>query len=1471
MGKGRWAATKFFLLVCSSTYLSCCPLPTPVQAQPIVEANDGTGTVVNPEGNQFNIDGGKLSGDGANLFHSFQKFGLSEGQIAIFLSHPNIQNILGRVTGGDASVINGLIQVTGGNSNLFLINPAGIVFGAGASIDLPASFTATTATGIGFDGGWFNAIGSNDYASLVGKPNTFDFAVSQPGGIINLADLAVKEGQNLTLVGGTVVSNGTLTASGGQVTIEAVPGENLLRISQPGNILSLEVSPSATVPFTPLSLPELLTVGGGDATAIEVNREGTVQLIGSGIQVEDGDVVVQDISAGQQVVIEAEGNIRTASVTSDGGRIFLNSREGGIDTSSGTLDSTAVSGDSGNIDLKAKDNITTGSINASSNNGDGGDITAVSDRGSIDTSAGVVDSSSVEGKGGEVQLFATEGSINPGDVVVQDISAGQQVVIEADGNIRTASITSDGGRIFLNSRKGEIDTSSGTLDSTAVSGDSGNIDLKAEGNITTGSLNASSNNGDGGDITAVSDTGNIDTSAGVVDSSSVEGKGGEVQLFATEGSINAGDINAASSNGESGNVTLVAGSDISKGNVTATSTIISILDFRNQNSTIKSSESPVSPIPEPPPFLDLDPPTIEPPSVIVSEPLPPLPPANIGIPPLPPPEPPTQEEPVFQPVPPPEPPTTSDLGIPPRPPLPPPEPPKPVIPAPINPVNPSNPSPTTPSPRSDNQNSALPTQVNRSDVAVNQSKRSNKTPAIELERLTILVLEITECLAEEQLLRNPQGFSIQVAAKDYTKAAECYDKNLEFARKTGDQLREAKALHNLGVTHYRLGDYGKAIDYHKQHFNLAQSDPNLRRKPQAFSGLGAAYGAIGNYDKAIEYYKQGLELVNSTNESELERNIVSNLGLAYYAKKEYTKALEYKEKSLAIAKTSDNLPGKARALSNLSLLYYTLTDYNQAIEYSQQSLAIAQKLQDNYGELVALENLGIIYHALEDYNQAVNYQRQSLEIAKQLGDRHAEGRALSNLGDALYKAGNPQEANEALFAAIEIWESLRSNLGSNDLERVSIFETHQTTYSALQEYLVELKQFNQALEITERGRARAFVELLARGLSESESKLKTNKPIAPPTIKQIKKITEEQNSTIVLYSIIKEFVEAQGVRQLQDKELYIWVIKPTGKIAFRQVDLTNLDTSLKELVGITRKSIFLRRSPSLVDLVPRERLTKTERAGQTERLKQLHQLLIEPIAELLPTNPEARVTFIPHESLFLVPFPALQDASGQYLIEKHTMLTAPSIQVLDLTNQQRQLVSGEEMLVIGNPTMPQGLPPLPGTETEALAIAEMFNTQALIGNQATKKAVVEQMSRAKIIHLATHGLLNDFQGLGLPGAIALAPTKTDKGFLSASEILDLKLSAELVVLSACNTGRGRVTSDGVIGLSRSLVAAGVPSVVVSLWKVPDDSTADLMIEFYRQLQQTPDKAVALRQAMLTTLKQYPNPVEWAAFTLIGEA
>ncbi len=266
-----------------------------LHAQTITSAPDGTGTVVTQYGNHLNIHGGFLSGDGTNLFHSFQQFGLDTGQVANFLSNPQIQNILGRVVGGSPSLINGLIQVTGGNSNLFLINPAGIIFGRNAALNVPASFTATTATGIGFGtNNWFNAIGENNYQDLIGTPSQFAFDKPQVGAIVNAGNLAVPAGQNLTLVGGSVINTGQLTAPGGTITIAAVPGENLVRISQAGQLLSLEISPPRKqsgqhLPITPVTLPTLLTGTAGIVeTGVSVSPTGEVQLTNFGTTIPSG-------------------------------------------------------------------------------------------------------------------------------------------------------------------------------------------------------------------------------------------------------------------------------------------------------------------------------------------------------------------------------------------------------------------------------------------------------------------------------------------------------------------------------------------------------------------------------------------------------------------------------------------------------------------------------------------------------------------------------------------------------------------------------------------------------------------------------------------------------------------------------------------------------------------------------------------------------------------------------------------------------------------------------------------------------------------------------------------------------------------------------------------------------------------------------------------------------------------------------
>ena len=744
------------------------------------------------------------------------------------------------------------------------------------------------------------------------------------------------------------------------------------------------------------------------------------------------------------------------------------------------------------------------------------------------------------------------------------------------------------------------------------------------------------------------------------------------------------------------------------------------------------------------------------------------------------------------------------------------------------------------------------------------------------------------------------------AQGDYAQAIDYHQQSLAITRELKDPQSVGASLGNLGNAYDALGDYAKAIDYHQQHLAIAKSINDRLGEGNALGNLGSAYDALGDYAKAIEYHQQHLAIAKSIKDPIGEGKSLGNLGNAYDGLADYAKAIDYHQQRLAIAKSIKDRLGERAALNNLGLAHYSLGDYVKAIDYHQQSLAIAKEINSRLGVGQSLGNLGNAHYALGDYVKAIDYHQQFLAIAKGIENKEGEGIALNNLGLALFKSGNLTQAEIILRDGIKASESLRERLGNNDADKVSIFEEQARTYRTLQQVLIAQNNSNAALEIAERGRARAFVELLARRNTTTNNS--ANSSITPPTIKQLQQIAKQQNATLVEYSRITDEFKINGKQETHESELYIWVIKPTGEVTFRRSDLKPLwqckgdkcvaPTTLAKLVTSSRESIGVRgRGLGAV--------AKVDEASKGERLQQLHQLLIEPIADLLPTDPNARVVFIPQSSLFLVPFPALQDKDGKYLIEKHTILTAPSIQVLQLTREQRQRVGathgsplqGNDALVVGNPTMPsvppapgekpQQLDPLPGAEKEALAIAPMLNTKPLIGNEATKSAITQLMPKARIIHLATHGLLDDVRGLGSAlalapseGRFALAPDSSPptqgrlggiNGLLTAEEIFDLKLNAELVVLSACDTGRGKITGDGVIGLSRSLISSGVPSVIVSLWAVPDAPTASLMTEFYQNLQKKPDKAQALRQAMLTTMKNHPNPKNWAAFTLIGEA
>ena len=721
--------------------------------------------------------------------------------------------------------------------------------------------------------------------------------------------------------------------------------------------------------------------------------------------------------------------------------------------------------------------------------------------------------------------------------------------------------------------------------------------------------------------------------------------------------------------------------------------------------------------------------------------------------------------------------------------------------------------------------------------------------------------------------------------RDFPRAIECFEAAISIFQETQNLGGLLDILYLLQDAYRYISKYAQAIETNNKRLKIAKQliltaeQLLLTEKKQtgeqwvligkeqeasALFCLGSNYQCLGEYPDARKYYEQCLTKAREMNGQQaqwLQIRSLTSLGEIDRINANLDDAINKYQESLTIAQNIGEEQGQANALQALAEIYYYEGNLDQAWSYNELSLEIKRRLQDQIGTGNSIGFQGSISLARGNYDAALNYFNQSLSIMNEVGNGSGIANTLTDIGLTYYYLRSIPEAEQCLSQAIELWESIRESLGNRDPWKVSIFEQQARTYQLQQAILLAQNQITEALEVAERGRARAFVELLASRLSESRTAELT---IPSPTLEQIQQIAQEQDSTLVEYSIIGSAL------------LFIWVIKPTGEVAFRSVDLKPLwqtNNTLENLVRLTRNAIGVRSRDLEFD--PNRDLEIDEPQSLekfSQSLQQLHQFLIQPIADLLPTEANAKVIFIPQGSLFLVPFSALKDDSNRYLIEKHTILTAPSIQVLDLTRQQQanvQKAALQEVLVLGNPTMPNGLNSLPGAEREAEEIARLFQTQAITGSNGTKAEIVQQMSQARIIHLATHGLLDNDRGLG--SAIALAPSDNDNGLLTAEEILDLNLNAELVVLSACDTGRGRLTGDGVIGLSRSFISAGVPSVIVSLWAIPDSQTAGLMTKFYQRLQQNSDKAQALRQAMVMTMTQYSHPREWAAFTLIGEA
>ncbi|MGD1927399.1 MAG: beta strand repeat-containing protein [Leptolyngbyaceae cyanobacterium] len=537
------------LIVC----LLASRMPRSAVAQSITVAPDGAGTNVtfNSASQTYTINGGTQVD--ANLFHSFQQFGLSTNEIANFLANPDVANILARVSGGQTSIIDGLLQVSGGNhANLFILNPAGVLLGRNANLDLSGSFSVSTASGLAFGDNVLHATGSNDYSTLTGTPTGYVFFGNE-GVLLNEADLAVNPGASLTLAGSTVINTGDLAAPGGNVSIVAVPEQGILRISQDGLVMSLAVPTDqlqglVDAGITPLDLPGLLAgEWGGAATTVTTLADGTVVFAGesravnvaAGAATSSGTVDVSGQQGGQ-VVFQADdvalpSGLIDVSGTERGGELAVYARDDlslgvTVDASGGgghvlfdpaTLDidaaavTSVVSGlNTGDVTLQASETINVNAAIDSSAQGNGNTLTLADENSDNDLeinlnaliSLGATQT--LTGEGTAVNVNVTDAGIvqNGVDVAAPNgtvnlaagtFQEGQEVTISRPVTLRGAGQTNtalDGGGThrLLNSTSGDTLTLTDlTVQNGSTTGNGGGF--SSNGAVTLNNVTVSGN------------------------------------------------------------------------------------------------------------------------------------------------------------------------------------------------------------------------------------------------------------------------------------------------------------------------------------------------------------------------------------------------------------------------------------------------------------------------------------------------------------------------------------------------------------------------------------------------------------------------------------------------------------------------------------------------------------------------------------------------------------------------------------------------------------------------------------------------------------------------------------------------------------------------------------------------------------------------------------------------------------------
>ncbi|MCR8922343.1 CHAT domain-containing protein [Dasania sp. GY-MA-18] len=683
-----------------------------------------------------------------------------------------------------------------------------------------------------------------------------------------------------------------------------------------------------------------------------------------------------------------------------------------------------------------------------------------------------------------------------------------------------------------------------------------------------------------------------------------------------------------------------------------------------------------------------------------------------------------------------------------------------------------------------------------------------------------------------------------------------------------------------------LGDYKQAVLHGEKALQLLEAEPYALTTIVDVAGtsyevikvLMAAYPALDDKTntlamitraKALAEYKyygdSGFRLIK-------DFKILPLLTQGYYALADYQQAL--KHSSLAIDELS-NIGFFEKAFYSSMTAVSSATTGERTAEGNSQSFAdtlFAHSLQPKAIKARSELELGKYAEAKASFDEILATKLISGITSLYYPVLHDRGRVAEALGDN-------KAAIDFYRQAIEVIETSRASL-TKDNHKVSYVGNKQAVYQSLVKVLFKQGEVAAAFEVAESAKARALLDLLAgkQGLTAEAAPRSAE---AVSLAQEYKRLQADVDNKGALAKSQSRALD-RGLLLAARKKLTSAAPQYASLISVNPTQSSDVQLLLEEgellleyygdsnelfIFAVSKHAI----SASYVDakqlseLVAKFRASVQQVNNDDYKLvgKKLYQHLLKPVEELVAEA--AAVAIVPHGVLHYLPFDALY-TDNQFFIDAKPMRILPSASVLKFLSNKTHLQ--DSLLVLGNPDLGDSRYDLAGAEQEAIAIASNKNhANILLRKKATETAVKAHGQQYKYIHLASHGLFDERAPLN--SRLLLAKDAANDGSLTVSEIYNLKLDADLVTLSACETALGKVASgDDVLGFSRGFLYAGASSIVSSLWKVDDEATSFLMQRFYKNLASL-DKRTALTQAQLALKQHYPHPYYWAAFQLTG--